>query len=71
MKSFKEYLKKAKALNLPRSKAIVMGNVSADMDSVVGSMAMSWCYGLKADAPQYSPLINCSRDELKMRIEIV
>ena len=51
----------------------MLGNPSADMDSVVGSFVMSWLFGeLKATGDLlYSPVINCKRQELPMRIEIM
>ena len=47
-----------------------MGNTSADMDSVVGSLALSWYYG-ETTKNAYSPVINCLRNELRYRIEII
>lgn len=63
----------ARAFNTPKVKAIVMGNPSADMDSVVGSIALSWWYGsLAGNAPlKYCPVINCPREDLSMRVDIV
>jgi inorganic pyrophosphatase/exopolyphosphatase len=41
------------------------------MDSVVGATALSWLYGNKNENLKYSPVINCQRNELKYRIEIM
>lgn len=41
----KDYLEKAKAYNTPKVKAIYMGNETADMDSVIGSIMCAWWYG--------------------------
>ena len=40
------------------------------MDSVVGAISMSWLYG-QGNALKYSPVINCLRSEIKLRIEIM
>ena len=71
MKALREYLIHARAANAPHLQALVLGNPSADMDSVVSSFALSWLCGSRADHPPYSPVINCSRNELKLRIDIV
>ena len=42
---------------------ICLGNVSADMDSVVGSMALSYYYFLKHNI-NYIPVINLRKSEL-------
>ena len=45
MKALKDYIISAKQFNTPKVKAIVLGNSSADMDSVVGAMTLSWYFG--------------------------
>ena len=70
MNTLKQYLTKARQFNSPNFRALVIGNTSADMDSVVGSLALSWYYGQTTNSA-YSPVINCLRNELKYRIEIV
>jgi len=72
MNSLKEYLVSARKYNTPKIKAFVSGNSSVDMDSVVGSITMSWLCGVfRPGEEQYSPFINCPRNELAFRIEIV
>jgi inorganic pyrophosphatase/exopolyphosphatase len=73
MKALKDYIVSAKQFNTPKIRALVLGNSSADMDSVVGAMTLSWYFGsLKNDNNlQYVPMINCTREELKMRIDII
>jgi len=71
MKALREYLAHARTANAPHLRALALGNPSADMDSVVGSLALSWFCGSLAGHPPYSPVINCSRSELKLRIDIV
>ena len=44
MNKLKEYLYAAKQFNTP-IRALVMGNPSADMDSVVGSIILSYVLG--------------------------
>ena len=68
--SLKAYLIEAKKYNTPDIKAVVFGNTSADMDSVVGSMCMSWYYGMKGDV-KYTPVIYCKKADLLLRIEIM
>ena len=48
----------------------MIGNPSADMDSMICSLGMSWFYGFGKDI-LYSPVVNCYRSELKLRIEIM
>lgn len=74
MEQLKEYLKKARAFNAPKCRALCIGNTSADMDSVLGSFAMAWYYGqLSGNASEllYSPVINCKFNELPFRLEII
>jgi inorganic pyrophosphatase/exopolyphosphatase len=47
-----------------------LGNVSADMDSVIGSMTLSYYYYLKYDK-SYIPVININKDEFPLRLDIV
>ena len=70
MNNLKQYLKTARKANAPAYKNIVIGNTSADMDSVCGSMLMSWFYFNKTGI-QYTPAIYCTRHELTFRFEIM
>lgn len=73
MEGFRQYLKKSlslfgqKPLTTPLN--LCMGNVSCDMDSVVGSMALSYYYNLKHETV-FLPIINCKRDFFPMKLEI-
>lgn len=72
MNTLKEYLINARQFNKPKLRALVFGNPSADMDSVVASITMSWYCGIyKPGYHLYTPVINCPRKELPLRIEIV
>ena len=66
----KNYLIEAKKYNTPDIKAVVFGNTSADMDSVIGAICMSWYYGMKGDI-KYMPVIYCKKADLLLRIEII
>jgi inorganic pyrophosphatase/exopolyphosphatase len=50
---------------------ICLGNTSADMDSVVGSMALSYYYYLKDNSRLYVPIINSKRAEFYLKLEQV
>ena len=77
MKSVREYLVEAKKYNKPHLKGLMFGNASADMDSVVGSIVMSWYYGSSVNPNydpngiKYIPVINCPKDELSLRFDIL
>jgi hypothetical protein len=70
LQTLKTYLVEAKKYNTPEIKAVVFGNTSADMDSVVGAICMSWYYGMKSDV-KYQPVIFCQKSELRLRGEII
>ncbi|CDW75375.1 UNKNOWN [Stylonychia lemnae] len=46
-----------------------MGNVSCDMDSVVGSMLLSYYYHLREHS-NFTPIINCSKELFPVKLEI-
>lgn len=80
MQVLKNYLVEAKAFNTPSIRALVFGNPSVDMDSVIGSLGMSWYYGSGAGGEEakdgggklmYSPVINCSKENLYLRFDII
>jgi len=48
---------------------ICMGNVSVDMDSVVGSLTLAYYYSLKYKEP-FVPVVNCSRSFFPMKLDI-
>ena len=70
MKAIRNYLVEAKEYNTPNLKGLIFGNASADMDSVVGSIIMSWYYGSSVNPDyhengiKYVPVLNCPKDEL-------
>ena len=70
MNNLKQYLETAMQDNRPVYKNLVFGNTSADMDSVVGSILMSWFYGTKTGV-SYTPVVYCTRHELTFRFEIL
>lgn len=69
MKSLIESISAARKFNLPTLRALCIGNVSADMDSVVGSLVMSQL--ISDNTLKYTPVILCQKEELPLRIEIV
>ena len=73
MEAFRIFLSKASHLAsyrpLTEPLRLVMGNVSVDMDSVVGSMVLAYYYFLKYDQV-YVPVINCTRDFFPMKLDI-
>lgn len=48
---------------------ICMGNVSVDMDSVVGCLTLAYYYNLKYKEP-FIPVVNCSRSFFPMKLDI-
>lgn len=70
MNQIKQYLIDAKKDNSPYYKALVFGNTSADMDSVVGSILMAWFFGTQTGV-KYMPVVYCTRHELTFRFEIL
>jgi inorganic pyrophosphatase/exopolyphosphatase len=70
MNNLKQYLRAARQENTPVYKNLVFGNTSADMDSVVGSILMSWFYFTKTGV-KYTPVVYCTRHELTFRFEIL
>jgi len=56
--------------NRPVYKNLIFGNTSADMDSTVGAILMSWYYFTKTGV-KYSPVVYCSREEIHYRFEIM
>lgn len=67
MEKFKQYLGRAGESEKPLR--LCLGNVSCDMDSVVGSLALGYYYYLKYNL-LFKPAINCSRAFFKMKLEI-
>ena len=70
LKTLKQYLREARKFNSPVLKAAVFGNTSADMDSCVGAICMSWYLGMQSNI-KYTPVIYCTKDELRLRGEII
>lgn len=64
----KAHLRHARNYNKPTLISLAIGNPSVDMDSVISSFLVSL---LLKQEHQYTPVINCSRDEFKFRIDVV
>ena len=47
MQSLKDTIMNARKFNSDKKRALCLGNTSSDMDSVVGSMLMSWLLSSK------------------------
>ena len=72
MSRFQKHVKKASdAARESRSSnlRIVLGNTSCDLDSVVGSLILSYYYTEKL-GKLYTPVINCPRGEFFCKLEI-
>lgn len=69
MKAFVSFLQESRHHLLDSSHVrLVLGNTSADCDSVVGSLALA--FFLHASTNQmWTPVINCQRSEFKARVE--
>ena len=62
MLKFKSFLHNTKKLlDSQTPLRIVLGNTSADMDSVVGSLGLAYYLSLKT-GENWTPVINCAKD---------
>lgn len=69
VKAFLDKLRPVTSKNVLR---FVTGNQSADMDSVVSAISYAYFYNQKNPSEQpYLPLVNITRDELRLRRDIV
>ena len=71
MKKFKSYLQDTRAafLQADANLNLVMGNTSGDMDSIVGALGLAYYLTLKTNT-LWTPVVNCKRSELKLKVEI-
>jgi len=71
MNKFKSYLKdtRVRLLSAETSLNLVMGNTSGDMDSIVGALGLAYYLTLKTNE-LWTPVVNCKRSELKLKVEI-
>jgi exopolyphosphatase len=71
MESFRQVIHQARQVlqSTTQPLRICLGNVSVDMDSVVGSLSMAYYYGLKFQKP-YIPVVNCKRSFFPMKLDI-
>ena len=67
MKAVKQHLLNARLFNQPNLRHLLFGNTSVDMDSVVGSILMSYLF---RHTYSYTPVLNCSKEEFKYRFDI-
>ena len=69
--SFVKYLKEAKkeAKEGTEPLRVTFGNTSGDMDSIVGALGMAHYLTLR-EKKLWVPLVNCNKDELKLKPEI-
>jgi len=63
MNKLRAFLRESKTLlcNTETPVRLVMGNTSADMDSVVGSLSLAY-YLSKKTGEIWTPVVNCSKD---------
>lgn len=71
MNKFKAYLKDTRAAleNSDSEIHLVMGNTSGDLDSIVGALGLAYYLTLKTKN-LWTPVVNCKRSELKLKVEI-
>lgn len=71
MNKFRQFLKECKSVFVGTDAPIrlVLGNTSADMDSVVGSLGLAYYLSLKT-GNLWTPVINCTKDQLRLKVEI-
>ncbi|SGZ57521.1 CIC11C00000004986 [Sungouiella intermedia] len=70
--SVKAFLEKLRPVSAKSVFRFVTGNQSADMDSVVSAISYAYFYNQKNPSEQpYLPLVNITRDELRLRRDIV
>jgi len=67
MEAFRAALTHAKALAPLR---ICLGNVSVDMDSVVGSMALAYYYNLRSKEAPFVGVANCTQTFFPLKLDI-
>lgn len=72
IRSFHHFLKQTKSDNWPHTH-IVLGNESADLDSVVSSLMMAYYKQIASSsaASSHLPVINIPRKELRLRADIL
>jgi inorganic pyrophosphatase/exopolyphosphatase len=72
MEAFRTVLTHAKALvGTPAPLRICLGNVSVDMDSVVGSMALAYYYNLRSkDTAPFVGVANCTKSFFPLKLDI-
>ena len=71
MNKFRLFLKEShETLNQPDKKIqLVLGNTSGDIDSIVGALGLAYYLSLKTKS-MWVPIVNCKRDQLKLKVEI-
>ena len=73
MEKFSSYLttliKAVLKKDIQRPINICLGNVSADMDSVVGSMALSYYYHLRNKDDVFVPVVNSKKEAFFVKLE--
>lgn len=71
MEKFRAFLKatKTETMTLDKPLRLVMGNVSGDMDSIVGALGLAYFYTLRS-GQQWTPLISCDKGDFALRLDI-
>ena len=70
MEAFRHFITHARSsVKSQAALKICMGNVSVDMDSVVGSLILAYYYNLKLKEV-YIPVINCKRSFFPIKLDI-
>jgi hypothetical protein len=70
MEAFRSVVTQARqVLKTSDSAKLCMGNVSVDMDSVVGSLTLAYYYNLRYKEA-FVPVVNCSRAFFPMKLDI-
>ncbi len=70
MEAFRHFITQARSLVTSQAALkICMGNVSVDMDSVVGSLILAYYYNMKYKEI-YIPVVNCKRSFFPIKLDI-
>jgi inorganic pyrophosphatase/exopolyphosphatase len=67
--ALKSFLKRLSTITASESKLFVIGNSSADYDSIFGSIIFSFLL-TSSTGQLHVPLIDCKRSELRLRFDV-
>ena len=67
---FREYLLKLEESNRNEGKFFVLGNSSADYDSIFGSLVLAFLLSVTT-GDLHIPIVDCRPEELSLRFEVM